>query len=497
MQALTAQQRRQLSLSVRVSLCFILAAILPLLFIIAFSEWQGRPALMARANVAMESDARARVQLIDTYFNERLLDAQTLGQVPSVQEFLAAPPGNPDLALHATYALVAGSFRDKNYAAWSLFDSDGHLRLSYPNAPQSHGEYLVPPENAQAVTAGKTFISAVYFDPTTQKTSVDIYSPIIASSAKTPLGFVRATLNLNYIMNIVHEDRGNNGSGSYAFLLDQDGVRIAGTEAAQHLTAVAPLASEIQNRISKEARYGTNEPVPVLPDSAFAQRYQHTSSPSTFQTTPAGKSETFQVVQRSTKTVPWNYFVLSPMSTVTAVANQQLLVTSIIAAAMIVLAAILGLIVGRRITYPILSSVEALRGSSESLSALATRQKNAAFEQMWVVDSSQVGLQSIQYYTDATQSAAQQLREVGLDLARNLRYIAPNCAMQRLERIVVNARYIENATRYQAASNQNLATALKVAIQVTEQLATGATSATEASRQLEQVVDQLRQVVGR
>ena len=92
-QILIAPRRRQLSLSIRVSIFFVLAAILPLLFTVAFSEWQARPALTARANEAMESDARARVQLIDTYFNERLLDAQTLGQIPSVQDFLAAPAG--------------------------------------------------------------------------------------------------------------------------------------------------------------------------------------------------------------------------------------------------------------------------------------------------------------------------------------------------------------------------------------------------------------------
>ncbi|MDQ6662565.1 MAG: hypothetical protein M3Z24_16570 [Chloroflexota bacterium] len=40
-------------------------------------------------------------------------------------------------------------------------------------------------------------------------------------------------------------------------------------------------------------------------------------------------------------------------------------------------------------------------------------------------------------------------------------------------------------------------TAIKVASQVTEQLAAGATSATDAATQLEQVLNQLRNMVGK
>src|SRR6202022_874550 len=126
---------------------------------------------------------------------------------------------------------------------------------------------------------------------------------------------------------------------------------------------------------------------------------------------PAEKQDSFQIVHDPTDAtiIPWHYFVLSPVNTVTSVANQQLFVTIIVAAAMSTLVALLGLIVGRNITRPILRSVENLRSNSRALSSLAARQRDAASEQMWVVDSSQVGLQSVQYYTDATKVAAQRL----------------------------------------------------------------------------------------
>ena len=492
----TARRKRQRpSLSVRISIGLVIAAVLPLLITLVFSELQSRPTLTTQANEAMRSDAQSRVQLINTYFNERLLDAQTLSQVPSVQTFLQATPSRTptyqDLAVHASYSLAAGSFRDKHYVTWTLFDAQGAYRLSYPTKPQAHGQYMVPPEDLQRVQALKTFTSAVYYSLTSKKASVDIYSPIGGTANIPFLGFMRATLNLDYIWNIVQQDAGNN-NGRYAFILDENGVRIADTQQARLFTSVAPIPAQVQQRITNEARYGSTQNVPTLADAMIAQ-HVHSTSNTTFEGQPTGQRETFQIVQLAASTVPWTYYVLSPVSVVTLVANQQLLFTGFIALAISALAAIIGIVVGRRISYPIMTSVESLQKSSYALNTLATRQQDAASEQMWVVDSSQVGLQSVQYYTDATKVAARQLHDIGTELSQNWYTVDA----QLLERAIAAAQYIEQAAQYQGTSNQKLATALKVATQVTEQLAAGATSATNAATELEHVVEELRYVVGK
>src|SRR5579885_1183978 len=84
LQEFEPRRRRRFSLSVRVSIGLVLAAIIPLGITLLFSEMQTRPALTNQANTAMESDAKTRVQLIDTYIRERTLDALTLSQVQSV-----------------------------------------------------------------------------------------------------------------------------------------------------------------------------------------------------------------------------------------------------------------------------------------------------------------------------------------------------------------------------------------------------------------------------
>ncbi len=500
MRETTRLQRRQPSLSVRISFVLGVAAVLPLILTLLFTVWQSRPTLIAQANEAMTTDAQSRVQLINTYFNERLLDAQTLCQVQPVQDFLHSTPSTSDtyagLTKYTVYALIAGSFRDKNYTNWALFDPQGKLRVSYPIVPPMHGKYMVPPEDLKKVSALKTFASSVYYNPVTEKASINIYSPVGGTTNVPFLGFMRSTLTLDYIWNIVKQDVGKNNDGRSAFILDENGVSIADMDAARLFKSVENLSPQVQQQITNESRYGSANAVPVVADDMLAAGLHKTSNTPT-QGKLVGQDIDFQVVQRATSTVDWTYYVLSPTSTVTLVADQQLVFTVIVILALGVLAIILGIIVGRRISYPVMTSVESLQKSSNALNTLATRQQDAASEQMWVVDSSQVGLQSVQYYTDATKVAAHQLNDIGTELANNWYTIDEQSARQHLEHIITTAQYIENAAHYQGTSNQKLATALKVATQVTEQLSAGATSATSAATQLEHVVEELRYVAGK
>jgi hypothetical protein len=491
--------KRRLSLSLRFSLLFMAVAIIPLLITLAISELLSRPALIAQANTAMQTDAQSRVQLIDTYLSERMLDAETLTQVPTVQQFLEFTPQftSADLTTRAGYALAAGLIRDRRYTVWTLFDKNSKPRLSFPVTipPQQHGHSFVPQDLQREVLSGKTVISPVYYSPVTHKASLEIYAPIadLAATPHTLLGFMRSTLTLDYIWNVVQSDKGANGNGSYAFILDQNGVRIADTNTHLLFTAVAPFSVQAQQTISSENRYGEQSTVPIKPDNQRAPL----RSNATLQMIPAGQSETFQSAQQTVTTVPWTYFVLSPVSTVTSVADKQLTITIIIACAVLVLAALIGLSLGRFITKPILQSVERLRRNSGALKMLSIKQQSSANEQTWMIDSSQVGLESVQYYTDATRIAARRLHEVGVDLMQNWHARDPVAIRQILGQMVGAAQYIEKSVHYQTSSSQKLSTAINVTTQVNEQLADGASSASSAAEELEKVVDELRQVVGR
>lgn len=504
--ALTA--RRRSPLAVRLSLILMLAAVIPLLITVGISEAYARPALIDQANQAMSTDALTRVQSIDAYLTERSLDTLTLSQVPTVQAFLPIPPTNPpsqaylEAMPHAIYALAAGEYRDKHYIVWWLFYANGKPALSYPTQtqPRHYGQYLVPPEMLHAIAqdqTGKALFSPVYYDSATQKAFIDIYSPIYEGGQpnKPFLGFMRASLNLDYIWGILKDDKGIKNSGG-SFILDENGVRIADSKQADLFTAVAQPDQKVQQQMASENWYGQNNSVSVQANPTLNTIRSQNGAQHTFSFTPNGQNDTFQADSQKTTVVPWTYFVISPSNAVTQVADDQLQKTIIVAIAVALLAAVIGFWVSSRISRPIRRSVDQLRENSEALNGLAKKQQSASSEQLWVVDAIQVGLQSVQYYTDATRIAAHKLGEIGIELENHWHRQNIETIKQGLQHVISAANYIEKATHYQGDSSQKLSTAVKVTTQVNEQLADGAISATEAASQLEQVVNDLRSVIG-
>jgi signal transduction histidine kinase len=362
------------SLTTRFSGLLVLAAVLPLLLCIIVSEFLLRPALVDQARKAMETDTRTRSQLIEAYMAERLLDTETVSKLAPIQQFLA---GNSRFQEQALESLATGHVLGSHYENWSLFDLQGHLRLYYPTAPQTHGAYFVLPDALQQLRTGSlSLVSDVFYNHTTTDAYIDIYASVVTPSYQV-VGILRTTFDLGYIWQIVDSDANADGSGSYAMLLDENGVRIASTNfhadddptgmsvAPQIFTAIAPLSSALKQRIRDEELYGisSNQMLPVLDDPTLAaqQKQNNGYSPSSFETIPAGQHEVFEVVSLRIDKVPWTYVVLSPLNTVTALADQQLHLISLSATLILILTVVVGIVVGKRFARPIVLSLEKQR----------------------------------------------------------------------------------------------------------------------------------------
>jgi hypothetical protein len=88
-------------LSMYIPLLLACAVIFPLLITIISSEVLARPALITQSSAVMETDAQARIQLIDAYFVERLKDIQTVSQFTPVQQFLLGSPARQKQSFQA------------------------------------------------------------------------------------------------------------------------------------------------------------------------------------------------------------------------------------------------------------------------------------------------------------------------------------------------------------------------------------------------------------
>lgn len=485
------------SLSVRVSLLLVLATLLPLIITIISSEVLSRPQLIAKADASMETDAQTHIQTIENYFSQPIIDVRSLSQNASLSAYLN---GDTNAAAAATTVLKTGYQRNTNYTSWSLIDTQGKQRLFYPVPALPHGQYFIPPDTVkQLVAANSAAISSDFYDPQGNELTVDITEPvtIIGTNTNHILGYLRATLNISFIWNMILSESGANGTGSYAFIADENGVIIAHTDVAQDFTALAPFTSSEQENIKTLDRYGADTKISASPYGALSTVQQkEVNEQSSFQTALLEQQESYQVIGIPVSIVPWTYFVLSPTGVITSLADQQLFNIGIIGAIVLLLAAMIGIIVGQRITAPVLRSVTQLQSSSRLLKDLAAQEQITIAQQVWVVDSSKTGLSSADYYIGASQNAANRIITAGRVLESSWFHMRPEERQLALRQMLVAAYYIESALQHQKLNGKRLSAALNLTKEVTDQLNSSAELATHAAEQMEQVVSQLQHVVG-
>jgi methyl-accepting chemotaxis protein len=195
--------------------------------------------------------------------------------------------------------------------------------------------------------------------------------------------------------------------------------------------------------------------------------------------------------------IPWKYYILKPLSVVTSIADQQVLTISVIATLVLVLAILGGLLTGQRITLPIVRSVAFLRRGSQALKVFSNKEYQVATQQEWIVEASNVALESVRYYTNANVVAADQLNSVSVRLRQRWHELDTDYIDHVLQEMVDATTYLVKAAQHQNAANEKLAATIRVTTQVTEQLAVGARSADEAASQVESAVNQLRSLLGR
>ncbi|MGH3626324.1 MAG: cache domain-containing protein, partial [Sciscionella sp.] len=463
--------RRRLPLSARLTILVLFAALIPLAAVVGINDYLSRGALLDQGHAALSTDANAKSTLIQTYIHERLLDGQALASLPTAVGFLAcielqAPPTalacDQQAALYkdsSQRALAVGMVRDKNYTLWSIYDATGHVQLTSDTTAQQAAPPPTSEDLDSVLKQGAQRVSDVYYDPTAKEAFVRLYTPIEATAGdpKTVLGFLQATLHLDYIWTIVKGEHGLNGAGSYAFMTDDNGIVIADPNESNLFTTVQPLDANTQHQIATEKRFGTSDNVPerLLPgveSSLAASRNEDTFEG----IAQPGASTQYQFVRVRLTDVPWSYFVLSPVATVTRVADDQIRTSLLSAGVIAILAVLIGLFIGSRITGPVRGSAAELQGASAVLKDLAARQENSASEQHWVVDACRTGLESIRYLSDAMNQAARRIIESSNWFNEYWDRLTEEQARQTVHHLAELAHYIDEAARRQQASNARM-----------------------------------------
>lgn len=518
--------RRRLPLTVRLSLLVLFAAILPLAAVVGVNDYFARGTLVSQGTSALTNDATAKSGIVRQYILERVLDGEALASLPTAQDYLACLmpqlQASPDLncatnqpanQASVTRAINVGMFRDTNYAIWSIYDIKGQMKLSTDAADEQGANASLQEDLTALLNAkGAPVVSPVYYDPHSKHALVRLYTPVFyqMGTSLVPVGFLRATLRMDYIYNVVNGENGANGRDSYAFIVDSNGVRIADAHSDGLFTAIQPLTANIEQLIASEQRYGSSAPVTVESLPGVAATLSDTTAGGTFQSADApGSNVMYQFARQSIPSVQiktpittlnvnlgWTYFSLSPLTTVTQVADDQLKTSLLSAGVVAILAILLGLLIGSRTASPVQAASGEVEGAAVALKLLAARQENSASEQQWVVDACKTGLDGVRYLSDAMNQAARRIMDASNWFNDYWDRLTEDQAKRTVQHLLELSRYIDEAARRQHASSERLDKAITVTIQVSDQLVAGAGAATQSANALEQVVSNLQRVVG-
>jgi C4-dicarboxylate-specific signal transduction histidine kinase len=189
-------------------------------------------------------------------------------------------------------------------------------------------------------------ISDPFVSPVTDQ-AVLFYSIHVRDNSGRTLGVVRSRVKLDSLWELV-EDAGRRGSaGSFAMLLDENGIRLAHSSSLDHrkqiqgdilFRAVAPLDPSVAQALAAERRLGnaTNPEVQVLPMPEIAARLND-SKMSVFQIAATSSSPAYQAVMTRLQNKPWLYVYAVPVSSLTATVDNQWLNAMIVMAILIAL----------------------------------------------------------------------------------------------------------------------------------------------------------------
>ncbi|HET9625360.1 MAG TPA: ATP-binding protein [Kofleriaceae bacterium] len=256
-------------------------------------------------------------QQIDAFHQGYLLSATELARLPTLISFLAAAP-RPEVPASLREILELDVESDRNLAAIAVLDRDG--RVVVASEPGLVGAVL-DRAAVRGALDGERRISDVYVaEPALDNAPVIAY----AVPVQDHRGVIGAVVLCSHAGAVWDIARGSNdlvGPGSYAVLLDGDGIRIGHTLADDLVfrpTGALPPARRAA--LLRERRFGDRtagwlDDIAEFPE-AFARAHAAFSDPRMFRTV-AGSARAphdwnYGVSRRIT-TVPWTLIYLLPV----------------------------------------------------------------------------------------------------------------------------------------------------------------------------------------
>jgi C4-dicarboxylate-specific signal transduction histidine kinase len=314
-----------------------------------------------RALVSMQHSGQASVQLLDARLGEGQAFVRVLGLAPALTSF-AVRPSDPTARDAASRLLRAATEKDKSYESIAIVDKTGKILLA--SVASDIGSDVGVRPYFQKAMQGVAYTSEPSVSIITNKPAIFYSAPIQDLSGQVQ-AVVRIRAALDDFAQVVDRDAGSQGPGSYGMLLDEYGIRLAiSTTPANRAEiaskflyrAVGPVPAEAEKAMVAEKRFGraAESKVGVLSIPELVPVLQSpTDMPLPGMNADLNDERNVGYAVRM-RNKPWRYVLVTPQSTFDAQIYGLQMIVLIISLGSAILAAVLGISIGRTISNPLL-----------------------------------------------------------------------------------------------------------------------------------------------
>ncbi len=349
----------------RLIILFFLVALLPMGLLAFVNNRTTRQALIDDANQALYAVSLQTAASLDNFIADNLSAVKNQAQLPTLIEYLSQHPnGLPDSPeeIEVIRLLNALSERDEYITSIAVLNNDGVVladtvvdEVWMDKSDRSYFDYFQNPHNSE------TFVSPVEFSQTTGQASL-YFSAAVHAEDGSILGFLRMRYNAHVLQILMEAKNGLAGPGSFGVLFDEYHNHLAhGTEPNANFVPIIHYDTETDALLRAAHR------LPDIPDEELysLQLDELEANLSKMHDDPFFEAEDVatgnrvnQVAIVQLQTQPWIITFFQPQEIFLAPVTAQSQNTAILVAVFAVLAIVLAFIIGGLIGRPIVNLTE-------------------------------------------------------------------------------------------------------------------------------------------
>jgi HAMP domain-containing protein len=243
---LVFRQFNNYSLRTKLTISFLVAAIVPLAIMAFVTDRNTRATLTDEANRALLSAASQTAIRLDTFVKDNLDTVRTQANLPELRAYLSLPEGQRSYRQDEISAILSTFARENPIyiSSVGIYDLDGITLIdTYTDdigTDKSDRSWFQRPLETRL-----PYVSNLEFSQTTSDASIYFSAPVRDSGGEI-IGVLRKRYNAAVLQEIVSSNNNLLGTGSFAVLLDAEThVRLAhGTTPSIIFKSVVPLGDE-------------------------------------------------------------------------------------------------------------------------------------------------------------------------------------------------------------------------------------------------------------